>query len=151
MQNFIGQLLLIISAIFGGFWLLLSMSGWGELAQKYPADEVPRTLVEIQQGRFKGISISSSTNIPLKVGITDKGLYLAPSPFPFDFFMSPVLIPWNQILTWKAFNPNYSQEYFKLHLGNPEIIIFQLKGDVIRELEDKYGESIFYNKLGTPS
>lgn len=151
MIKFIGQLLLIISAVFGGFWLVLSMSDWSELAQKYPADEIPRTLVEIQQGRFRGISVSSSIKTPLKLGVTDKGLYLAPSPFPFELLMSPVLILWNQILTWKAFNLNSRQEYFKLHLGNPEVIIFQLNRDVIRELEAQYGESIFFNKLGSPS
>ena len=150
MQNFIGQLLLTIIAIFGGFWLVVSISGWGELAQKYRTDEIPRTLIEIKQGLLRGIP-NGSIKTPLKVGVTDKGLYLAPSLFPFDFFMSPVLIPWNQILTWKVFNLNSSQEYYKLHLGNPEVIIFQLNGDVRRELENQYGETIFFNKLGNPS
>ena len=150
MRNFIGQLLLTIIAIFGVFWFTPYLNGWRELVRKYQADETPRTLVKIQQGRFRASYGQVYTKMPLKVGVTDKGLYLAISS-PFDFLMSPVLIPWNQILTWKVFNLNSSQEYFKLHLGNPEVIIFQLNGNVRRELENQYGEAIFFNKLGTPS
>ena len=150
MLNFIGQLLLTISAVFVGFWILLSINGWSKLAQKYRTDEIPRTLVTVQQGHFRGSSGRGYTKMPLKVGVTNEGLYLAISS-PFDFLMSPVLVPWNQRLTWKSFNSNSSQKYFKLHLGNPEVIILQLNGDAIRELENKYSESILFNKLGSPS
>ena len=83
---------------FAGMWvgvsaILSRLSGWSELARRYPAAAEPEgERIVWTSAQLGGVSFRSCLNATL----SPSGLYLVPARM-FRLFMPPVLIPWSDI------------------------------------------------------
>lgn len=147
MPNFIQNFILWFIGLFFLSWLISSPIRWGELSKQYRREQgkKPQTILINQRGRFK--SVKGSTSIKgLIIGICDEGLHLS-VPF-IEIFFPSLLIPWNEITYQKSVSNSYKEEYIFFYFGNPVITSLRLSPKIIKELEEDYGEPIFFNKLG---
>ena len=93
-----GLLPVAFPLFFAGMWvgisaLLSRLSGWSELAKRYPAAAEPEgERVVWTSAQIGGVSFRSCLNVTL----APDGLYLVPARL-FRLFMPPVLVPWSDI------------------------------------------------------
>jgi hypothetical protein len=85
-------------AFFLGMWLgvggLLSMmSGWVQLARRFPGG--PRPTGERLRGQVTRVGIVNENGVTGLV-VTSRGLYLYSNPL-FRFLRPPVMVPWSQV------------------------------------------------------
>jgi hypothetical protein len=109
---------------FAGMWiaiaaLLSRLSGWSELAKRYPAAAEPEgERVVWTSAQIGGVSFRSCLNATL----APSGLYLVPARL-FRLFMPPVLVPWSDI-HFEGFTKVLFFELACFRLGGAEGPIF---------------------------
>ena len=156
MFELIKNILFAIIVIFVVTWLTSSAGGWKELSEKYKTeDNLPNTFLVTENERITFKSENKAGVISLSdlgIGILDYGLYLSNSSmlFPLTLFVPNLLIPWDDIFYRKIAATESSNEYYTFYLGNPRITRFSISSNIIKKLEQDYGEAIFRNKLGEP-
>ena len=146
-----------ILGISGFIWLFSTNTPWQTLAKIYRTERgVPGTFLIAKNQRISLRNINTSGSLALTslgIGVLDDGLYLSDSSFLLlsDKFFPTLLIPWTDITYRRITTRNFShREYYTFDLGNPKIVSFSLKADMVEQLEQNYGESIFLKKLGEP-
>lgn len=94
----VAGILAIALPLFVLFWFLVtgvlaSLSGWGDLADIFPAGERPEAVV-LKRSVLKVGAVGEKNVTTLRA--TPQGLYMSAHPL-FRFRRAPVLVPWDRI------------------------------------------------------
>ena len=144
MNELLGQFIfatIIVSIIGFGFWL--AYKPWFKLAKAFETKMAsPEILLEQQSCILHQTRIQGYIN----VGIIEQKLYLSHTS-ALSYFIQPLLIDLDAIAKIEpCFEPLLNESY-KFFIGNLNITTLILARDVIKKLEEYYGEPIFSSRL----
>jgi len=100
--------------------LFARLTGWAALARAYPHGSGPHGPFRPTRGVVVGPSGWNAP--PLRAGLDDTGIFLAPLP-PFSPFFQPLLVPWSAVTGFERREYMFF-EVFRLRCGEKAVIGF---------------------------
>jgi len=122
--------------------LFARLTGWTALARAYPLGSQPHGAYRRTGGVVVGPSGWNAP--PLRAGLDDAGISLAPFP-PFRPFFAPLLLPWSAISGFERREYMFF-EVFRLRCGDKAVIGFLPSGvtsAIERRLSEQAGRGEF--------
>lgn len=121
------------------FWVIFHVDarlrGWDDLANRYPARDVP-VAVKTSQDGFIGRVGMIQTRRMLRAAVTPSGLYLA-MPGWVMAAHPPLMIPWSALRVESCRSGPTGERWLDLRTGAPESGRIQLKGGVASHVLDR--------------